>query len=267
MSEPNVSQDRFAEDSPRATAMQATLEAGKKLLRDRGPSITLSNVPLEEVINLSGAPRASVYRAWQSYGDGGSARDNFHEALACYLLEEELAGGTQMLRMLEDRFNIFLEQFPNLGVMALAERQELFRQAIAQVAFQAVQNIDSKFWHARIAVAAAIACQPDNVSDRLKAAYLRGEREGVSRYQPVYRRIAKHFGVRIKPKYTMDHFATTVIGLAEGIRARDIYVVENVAPFPEPWGLFNTAVLGVVLEYFEGDPDHAHPTPLVQTAT
>ncbi len=257
-------EDQLETNSPRENAMQATLEAGKELLRERGPAITLTNVPLEEAINLAGSPRASVYRAWQGYGEGGSARDNFHEALACYLLEEELAGGPQAVDILEQQLDAFFEAYPpeRLGSMPVEERQELLRMTIATLGILAVQATDSKNWHARIAVAAAIACQPDQISPRLKDAYLRGEHEASERYLPIYRKISAHFGMRIKDAYTLNHFASAVLGLAEGTRARELFLSSHAPPLDDTWGLFNTSVVGLVREYFEADPEHPHPTVL-----
>ena len=252
-------------NSPREIAMKGTLEAGKELLRLRGPAITLSNVPLEEAINLAGVPRASVYRAWQGYGEGGSARDNFHEALACYLLEQGFAGGPDGVIVLNQQLDSLIEAYPStkLCAMGIADRRALLRSTIASIAVLAIQTTVSKEWQARIAVSAALASQPeDAVSSRLKASYLEGEQEAVARYQPIYERISSHFGMRIKGHYTMRHFATTVLGVAEGIRARELYLADHISPFPEPWGLFNTSLLGLVHEYFEEDPDHPTPTAL-----
>ncbi len=264
MSEQAVShEEQPVSGSPRENAMQATLQAGKELLRERGPAITLTNVPLEEAINLAGSPRASVYRAWQGYGEGDSARDNFHEALACYLLEEELAGGPTAVLFLEQQLEAFVEAYPaeRLASLPVEERQELLRMTIASLGVLAVQTTGSKSWHARIAVAAAIASQPeDQISPRLKEAYLRGEREASERYLPLYQKMASHFGMRIKAKYTLNHFASAVLGLAEGTRARELYLSSHVPPLDETWGLFNTSVLGLVREYFEADPEHPHPT-------
>jgi len=129
---------------------------------------------------------------------------------------------------------------------------------------------DSTLWSAWIGVLAIATTAPDaEQRDRMIGALLDGFDALSSYWEGTFTGLIGYLGFRLRAPRTMRQFADSVLAWVEGqtIRQR----ISGVAPrltLPtgpdggmQEWTLFSVGLEGLMLQYFEPDPDFAPPEP------
>lgn len=240
------------------------LREGISMLLSLPRPFGLDNIRIEEVIERSGVPRGSAYRAWQA--DGGGQQQKFRDALA-----SEVFVGSSAERSLHQTYEAaapFLEQLVSPEGVALtpSERGELLAEAMRVVAgtnYEAVRA-DPLLRVQHGLTALAQMQDRDQMPGPLRRSIEDAGQQKIDRFHELYTLMMGAFGLRLKAGRTMEQFAYASAALSEGLMHRPMTAEQfhHTDEQGRPWTLFAVCLLGLVRDFAENDPDTSPDTEL-----
>lgn len=245
------------------------VEAATTALLSSGIEIGLRQLKLSEAIAATGIARATAYRALAH--DAREPQEELQQAVMLGLLarkaREESHNAAEQALARE-----FAQQRLNLESGDIADRTRALR-AIIRVGCEASYDEASSSTERSILMSfyGSIASQGDAVSRDRQLALIEGER-GVERlFTATYTKFASLFGYRLRDRYSIEQFATAVVGLIEGLAVR-AGVSRHIAQIPRPtgpggtieeWTLFGVAFEGLFVAFFEPESSDSPVADLV----
>lgn len=244
-----------------AETEQRMLDAGVRLVAERGLSLSLEHLSMEELVQDSGVSRTSSYRRWPT-------KDLFAADLLL-----RLAHATDLPADLPDGLPGLISDLAELGTRAgdlgsAAARRDLV-VAVLRIAvgrdFEAM--LGSPAWRTHVALRAAHLGLPDGDLRAQVAAALRDtERRFTERRAAVFAALADLIGYRLTVADARGwlRMSGTLGAVATGLLVRGYADPESVtattraAPFgsstPADWSEATLASVGVLLGAIEPDP-------------
>ncbi|GAA3800730.1 TetR/AcrR family transcriptional regulator [Cellulomonas soli] len=239
------------------------LSAAVDLLAERGVTVGLDGLALEDVIRHADVSRTSAYRRWPT-------RDAFH---ADVLLE--VARGTDLpgigARVVAEAEAVLEEPWVDLGTVA--GRHELFVE-LMRLSFQADLEgvLASPQFGAYLALRAAFASVPEpDLRDELAAELQVSERRTLARGAAILAGAARLLGLRlVAPLDAPDGYTvvaravsamTTGSVIAAQVDPALVHATQQLAPFgvarTAAWSVPTFTLTGLVLGHLEPDPGSA----------
>lgn len=190
-------------------------DAARQLVYAQGVQVSLEELSLEQVIELAGVSRSSVYRLWPYKGD-------FVQDLLC-----DLAGPSWLGTAAFDQDTVDLAANIVMGNADKLSSPEGRRQVLLDAVREAVaQNfkaiVESQEWHIYVALNASIRTAGDDESRlRIAAALQHSEMTFVDRMADFYAGMLEVLGLRFRnDSYTTRHMAVAGAAVVEGLALR-----------------------------------------------
>lgn len=257
--------------SPEQTREQV-LEGGVQLLSREGLALGADRISLERAAAQARVPRATAYRIWKDLPI--KPQEAFQIDLLCHVAETQVGGSDAEIGETADAIFAVLEATGPPTELTHEKRAEALVRVVKAGAAQNLYILrTSPGWQVYAGIVASASSRL-NANDETMAnppelieALERGAQIAAERYAPLYQGLAEMFGMRLRSGYTMEQFATIAGCLVEGLALRlpfspHISGVQGPYPGIEEWDLFGVGFLGLLREFFEADPDVAHPTVL-----
>ncbi len=215
-------------------ALAKLVDAGVEIMFEQGLHASLNEVSFSDVVDRSGVARATAYRALNDVGDVSPAdwleRELLKAALKGSPGRSENDSSTQVaLKVFEDNRSRLDSGSPTDFTAVL--------RMIIRIGCEANHNaiINSPNWTAYIAAAGAVATQGSAADAEMLDDLSASESDTIHGYAVLYEMVATVFGLRIKPAYTYEQFATMLASLVDGLAVRQLYS-DDVAPVSRPTG-------------------------------
>lgn len=178
---------RFSQQEARV----ALIEAGKKLLVDRGLDSGLGLVTLNDAIALSGVPRASAYRAFTN--DENDPQVTFRtELLVGYVSEDPLRARADAATNVIDQ--ALQSQDTSDPVQLATTLREIIRLGFAGNVATLLSN---PHWRIMAPSWAATALNGD-APQKLVEAHRAASELSANYFIPIYKKVAETFGLRLR---------------------------------------------------------------------
>ncbi|MEE9414804.1 MAG: hypothetical protein V3V01_05920 [Acidimicrobiales bacterium] len=251
--------------SDRRPGPESTLEdvrsrliaAATQALLSSGIEIGLSQIKLSEAISATGIARATAYRALAH--DEREPQDELQQAVMLGLLTRKAREESYDVAGIALQHEVAVQQH-NVESSDVADRTRALR-AFIRVGCEASYRevVSSRERSILMSFYGSIASQGDEVSPHRLSALRQGEQEVERLFVGIYANIAGRFGYSLRSDYTMEQFATAVVGLIEGlgVRAPVSPHLEDIARPTGPdgsieqWTLFGVAFEGLFTAFFE----------------
>lgn len=231
----------------------AVIDAGLRLLAERGPSIGLDRVSFAHAIEAADVPRPSAYRA---FGDSRARepQDHFRHQLALEVVRANW-------RSENDPLDTVLEP-----IYQLAYDDSQTDESLSALLHQAIRLSGDAYLSALtsqpltpIYVTIMLAAGDDEeISEAARSAEL----NAIGHYIAAYKQLAANFGLRLRDGWTWESFAAMVTrSWAGGYLLQSVYASQGPVMRPtgedgelEPWNHLSLVVEGAVLVALEPNP-------------
>ncbi|MDT0165791.1 hypothetical protein Q9R32_09500 [Actinotalea sp. AC32] len=259
---------------PAAEVRRRMIQQGHHVIRERGLTVGLDDIRMEDLIAAAQVPRSSVWRLWTSKAeysaelistavdpDGADLRRaNFDPTSRDVAVE--------MLGTFEGRLGTPEERRAALCELTRVLTRRNVERLVASPAWRTYSAL----------LATAPAVTPTEARARLVGRLEEAEAQYHDAMTTFYETVFPRLGLRLRrPEYTYRHLAVAGAGVVEGLALRGVLAslaTDDSAPvsavahplaatlaenLPGPgegeWGLVALAVMGVVDAFVEPDPD------------
>ena len=258
-------QDLANERRSRRELRELLLSTARDILREEGLQTASTNLTFKRVFERverttgRSVTNASVIRrVWDNMAD-------FQADVLVSMAEDERRPE------LGPTLDVVARTLQECDLTSVTSRQAVL-QELCRVGGEATTGAatDSTLWSAWIGVLAIATTAPDaEQRERMVSALLSGFDAMASYWEGTFTGLTGYLGFRLRAPKTMRQFADALLAWAEGqtIRQR----ISGVAPrmsLPtgpdgqmQEWTLFSVGLEGLMLQFFEPDPDFIPPDP------
>ncbi len=251
LSRPRGKKRRYSLDE----TLQLVIGAGYLLLRERGLSLGIERVSLQDAILEAGVPRTSAYRAFESGVLDPQA--NFRRQLVAHLLSDVASDSRDALA------DVFGNERPDLGDRSAVDLARIARGVIRRAGEVNLELAlaDHRAFLYLVALAAGNT-EPDENPDMARILEANEEAQG-KQYAQLGRVFATTFGLRLRRGMSWSVFGGLAASAAHGVVARVRYnpsLREISRPTgahgeTQVWSALAMNFESLVLMAFEADPD------------
>ncbi|MFV0307841.1 MAG: hypothetical protein ACK5OX_08875 [Desertimonas sp.] len=253
--------------STRRDTLGALLDAGIDLLELEGLALGAERISLERAAAHAGIGRATAYRLWRDAPL--RPQEAFQAAMLCAVVEE-LSAQDEAWSRVAGAVTDALGRIGPLDRMTPRERWSALVEVIrVGAAIELGDRYGRPIWRMRAGLLAAAGTRleapatsdvgPDDLIDALRTTAI----QVLERHVPLYHQIMGHFGLRVREGYRVEHFTLLAICVIEGVSLRLPFSPREVTDVQTPyspgdgsgWTLVGAAVVGLVREFFEPDPE------------
>ncbi|GAA1924281.1 hypothetical protein GCM10009775_15760 [Microbacterium aoyamense] len=227
------------------------LDAGLKLLLERGASAGVQHIRLQEVLRSVGLTTGAAYRIWAD-------QDDFHRDLSIEMVSLRFAPPSSSA---QNAARTVLEDDGSMDDVLRATTQD--HVDYASRFHREPESRDSHAFITALALRTAAGSWPE-----LRDASAERHAESIADFTAFYTAIMPQVGLRMREPFTVQDFAEAMAALGEGFAVRaaegldhPMYEIEEGAPLPAgTWTLFGIAARGLVEVFMIRDEDDAGNT-------
>ena len=216
------SSDNSPRPGPKSThddVRSRLVEAALRILLEDGIAASLKGVSFSDVVDRSGVPRATAYRALS-----GNINETPSEWIRTELLKATIRaapGGEEYQSTSATAFKVLSDNSEALDHGTARQVTDVMREAIrvsCEDNYNTLQG--SIFWRACIAMEGSIASQGDSADPEILAEFEERERNSIDDFAELYDAMGAVFGLGIKAPYSWRQIAAASASLVEGIAIR-----------------------------------------------
>lgn len=252
------------------SARDAVVDAGIDLLLRDGLGHGAERISLDRAAAHAGVARATAYRLWKHATV--RPQEAFQTALLCRLAEYVVDHDTEAVAA-GDAVGAVLHGLASSEPLTAGERWWALVELV-RVATRAnlLDRHGRPMLRMRAGLLAAAATHaedgelPDTEQRELFDALRTAAARSLERFIPQYVAIAEVFGLRVRAGYRLEQFALLAACVVEGLAMRLPFAADEVIGVDTPyrdrggdWTLFGVAMMGLIREFYESDPDSPHP--------
>lgn len=238
---------RTAEDTRRLI-----LDAGLRMLLERGASAGVQHIRLQEVLRSVGLTTGAAYRIWAD-------QDDFHRDLSIEMVSLRFAPPSSSAQNAAHRV---LDEGGSMDEVLRATT--LDHVTYASRFHREPESRDSHAFITALALRTAAGSWPE-----LREASAARHAESIADFTAFYTAIMPRVGLRMRPPFTVRDFAEAMAALGEGFAVRaaegldhPMIEIEDGAHMPEgTWTLFGVAARGLVEVFMVYDGAHEGAEP------
>lgn len=265
MTKPNPAEDprKPGPESTLATVRAELIDQAMILLRQRGADLTLSAVPLRDVIGEAGVSRTTAYRSLAH--DDLAPQEVLHRELLTKLLNRSTRDKNYSMAVEAVAAELELHE----DVVASGDVRErtrvvrnLIRAGLNATYYEVAGSVDRSVLMASYGSLRSL--QSSSPDDWRHEEVVAGERDLARLFGDMYLGLSTLFRQRLRPEFTILEFSTAVAAFVEGIAMRHGISdhVEGIARATGPtgeiedWTLCAVGFEGLYMLFFEPeDPD------------
>ncbi|MET0734832.1 MAG: hypothetical protein ABWY55_04205 [Microbacterium sp.] len=226
------------------------LDAGLKLLLERGASAGVQHIRLQEVLRTVGLTTGAAYRIWAD-------QDDFHRDLSIEMVSLRFAPPSSSA---QNAAQAVLDAGGTMDDVLRATTRD--HVEYASRFHREPESRDSHAFITALALRTAAGSWPE-----LREASAERHAESIADFTAFYTAIMPKVGLRVREPFTVQDFAEAMAALGEGFAVRaaegldhPMYEIDDDAPLPSgSWTLFGIAARGLV-EVFTVRVDDAADT-------